>query len=201
MAYGRNPDGTFTLLDDLEKGLWALENPVVSIDWFSAKAYADWKAKKTGKPYRLLHELEWEKAARGVDGRYFPWGDSFDPAFCCMRLSVEGKVTPMKINSFTIDQSPYGVRGLAGNVQDWCYNDWTADWMRIQGLDWTGSFKAALNMNKFLETIQQSSNDSLKTARGGRWNGGVLSARSASRFEERATTYLPSLGFRLGYSL
>lgn len=201
MVYGRNPDGTFTLLDGLEKELSALENPVVSIDWFSAKAYADWKAKKTGKPYRLLHELEWEKAARGVDGRYFPWGDHFDPAFCCMRLSVEGKLTPVKINSFAIDQSPYGVRGLGGNVQDWCYNDWTADWMRVQGLDWTGSFKAALNMNKFLEIIKQSPNNSLKTARGGRWNGGVLSARSASRFDESTTTYLPSLGFRLGYSL
>ena len=58
--------------------------------------------------------------ARGVDGRHYPWGDAFDPTWCAMRLSVEGRAILHDVDDWPEDQSPYGVRGLAGGVRDWC---------------------------------------------------------------------------------
>ena len=54
---------------------WRPDLPVLNVDWHCATAYAAWKAEREGTPWRLPWDLEWEKAARGVDGRIFPWGD------------------------------------------------------------------------------------------------------------------------------
>ena len=79
MAYKRNSDGQFVLPDDTERQLCWPDQPVTMIQWRSARAYAAWMAERSGKPWRLPMEFEWEKAARGVDGRAYPWGDAFDP--------------------------------------------------------------------------------------------------------------------------
>ena len=57
-------------------------HPVVRISHEDAVAYTEWLARETGQPYRLPTEKEWEKAARGTDGRIYPWGDEFDPTLC-----------------------------------------------------------------------------------------------------------------------
>ena len=57
-------------------------HPVARIEHEDAVAYAKWLSKETGQPYRLLTEAEWEKAARGTDGRVYPWGNQFDPERC-----------------------------------------------------------------------------------------------------------------------
>ena len=57
------------------------------ISWHDAVAYCDWRSAREGREYRLPTEAEWEKAARGVDGRWFPWGQPFDPSLCNMRES------------------------------------------------------------------------------------------------------------------
>src|SRR4029079_5194381 len=59
--------------------------PVCLVDWFDARTYCRWLSAPTGSAVRLPTEIEWEKAARGVDGRVYPWGDQFDPTFCKMR--------------------------------------------------------------------------------------------------------------------
>ena len=90
------------------------------VSWFGAMAYADWLSKSTSLPWRLPTEMEWEKAARGVDARSFPMGDFLDPAWACTRGSHRGRPAPAEVHQFESDASVYGVRGLAGNVEDWC---------------------------------------------------------------------------------
>jgi serine/threonine-protein kinase len=112
-VYGRNPEGRFFLQPDGEGDLWHPEWPVMMISLPSARRYAE----QAGG--RLPSEHEWEKAARGVDGRAYPWGNAFDPSFCLMRDSRPVREALAVVDSFPVDESPYGVRGMAGNVLDW----------------------------------------------------------------------------------
>jgi eukaryotic-like serine/threonine-protein kinase len=96
-----------------------LEIPAFGVDMRSALAYAAWKSERSGLKYRLPTEPEWEKAARGTDGRKYPWGDYFDASFCKMRESRPGQLEPEPPGSFEADTSPYGVRDLAGCVAEW----------------------------------------------------------------------------------
>ncbi len=102
---------------------WA-RRPVYGVSWFDAVAYAEWKSRKEGRDYRLPTNEEWEKAARGADGRIFPWGDAFDWSFCKGSESREAKPAEQEaIGAFPKDASPYGVRDMAGSIREWC-----ADW-------------------------------------------------------------------------
>ena len=114
-------DGTrFALRPDADGHPWKPDVPVVMVDWHGAEAYAAWYAEQTGQPWRLPTSAEWEKAGRGVDGRVLPWGSHVDPLWCCMGASHAGPATPQVVDSYPADVSVYGVRGLAGNVRDWC---------------------------------------------------------------------------------
>jgi eukaryotic-like serine/threonine-protein kinase len=93
--------------------------PVFGIDAVAAEAYARWRAAVTGLPYRLPSEFEWEKAGRGTDGRRYPWGDRFDASFCKMRQSRPELPRPEPVGAFQVDESPYGVRDLAGGIAEW----------------------------------------------------------------------------------
>lgn len=96
-----------------------LDLPVGDISWFDAVAYTEWLAATTGLPYRLPSELEWEKAARGADGRAFPMGPRVDPSFAKLRESRPEASQPEPVGAFPLDESPYGVRDLVGGVGDW----------------------------------------------------------------------------------
>jgi len=119
-CYGLDPDRGFFLAVDNEGDSWDPEYPVLLVDWHSARAYAAWWAAQTGQPWRLPTATEWQKAARGPAGRDHPWGGPADPAFFCCRESHAGRPLPVVVRSFPTDSSVSGVRGLAGNVQDWC---------------------------------------------------------------------------------
>lgn len=120
MLYGRTATGAFELQIDGDGDQWHPDWPVMHLDWHGARAYLAWLADRTGRPWRLPSELEWEKAARGVDGRWFAWGDHLDPSWCCMRYSHEGRPLPAVVDSYPLDESPFGVRGMSGNTRDWC---------------------------------------------------------------------------------
>jgi serine/threonine-protein kinase len=95
------------------------ELPVVSVSYFDALAYIAYLKKKTGLPYRLPTSLEWDKAARGVDGRPYPMGVRMDPVFAKLRESRPEVSQPEPVGAFPLDVSPFGVRDVAGGVQDW----------------------------------------------------------------------------------
>jgi formylglycine-generating enzyme required for sulfatase activity len=95
------------------------ELPAMSVSWFDAVAYTKWLSARTGLPYRLPTSLEWDKAARGVDGRPFPMALRFDPAMAKLRESRPEASQPELVGAFPCDVSPYGVRDMMGGVQDW----------------------------------------------------------------------------------
>ncbi len=95
---------------------WRDDHPIVSVTWHDAKEYSDWAG------LRLLTEAEWEKAARGTDGREYPWGAEWDENKCCNRNNSKGKGTA-PVGSYGSGISPYGCLDMAGNVWEWC-NDW-----------------------------------------------------------------------------
>lgn len=97
--------------------------PVVGISYNDALAYITWRSKRDGVDYRLMNSDEWEKAARGTDGRLFPWGNRFDATFCKMRFSREELSQLEPVGIFSQDVSPYGVRDMAGGIQEWCAHD------------------------------------------------------------------------------
>lgn len=111
------PDGWFKPISRLDPGA-----PVFGIPVAAVEAYCCWSARKRGLAIRLLEEVEWERCARGADGRIYPWGNGFDWAFCKGRLSRAGEPFPEPVGSFSRDLSPWGVRDLAGGVREVCAN-------------------------------------------------------------------------------
>jgi len=94
--------------------------PVVGISGKAAEAYCAWLGKRLGMTCRLPTRLEWEKAARGVDGRGYVWGNSYEPGRALLRDHPEHALYPVGAppGTFPKDVSVYGVRDLTGNVRE-----------------------------------------------------------------------------------
>jgi len=89
--------------------------PVTNVSWDDAMQFCAWISGTTG--YRLPTEAEWEYAARGVDGRRFPWGDTWDPVCANTRDGGPGRLMP--VGSYPAGASPHGCLDMAGNVWEW----------------------------------------------------------------------------------
>lgn len=150
--------------------------PVTCLDFASALAYAHWRGG------RLPDELEWEKAARGVDGRHYPWGDFHDPLFSCI-VSSQTLPRPVSVDEFPLDLSPYLVHGMAGNVRTFCGNEWTESGPAQDGE----------------RLVPRTADPSAAhvAVRGGAYSGTAFLARSATRFGDGATTRFPNRGLRV----
>jgi len=131
------------------------KHPINCVDWNQAEAFCAWAGK------RLPTSAEWEKAARGTDGRVYPSGDAWDITKANVYESYDGYKDTAPVGSFPAGASPYGALDMAGNV--W---EWTADWYRngetrlIRGGSWLDLPRRARTTRR-LGTVPISRNDDI----------------------------------------
>ncbi|HEY1389618.1 MAG TPA: SUMF1/EgtB/PvdO family nonheme iron enzyme [Ktedonobacterales bacterium] len=154
-----------------------LDHPVVCVTWNDVVAYCAWLAKTTSQPWRLPSEAEWEKAARGADGRIYPWGDTLDELCCNTRESGNGMTTP--VGRYPNGESPYHVQDMAGNAWEWSSTMFQLYPYRI---------------NDGRENLNSTDN---RVLRGGSWNNVQQYARAAHRYNGWPSNLNASIGFRL----
>ncbi len=138
--------------------------PVHHVNWYEAGAYAKWMNK------RLPTEVEWEKAARGTDGRRFPWGENWEIS------RVSGASKEVAVGQSPTGISPYGALDMAGNI-----GEWTSSW-------WTAYPNSP--------TQQRDFGDKYIVVRGGAWIVGEMLNQTYYRQVARRQAHLALIGFR-----
>jgi len=126
--------------------------PVVGVSWDDANAYCEWLTKKTGQKYRLPTEAEFEKAARGIDGRIYPWGNQ-PPNSKLVNCELQERIP--EVGTYKNNVSPYGCYDMVGSVWHWCQDWYDSDYYR----------KSPIYNPKGPDTISKRG----RVVRGGNW--------------------------------
>jgi formylglycine-generating enzyme required for sulfatase activity len=160
-----------------EKQLEKLDHPVTGVSWYDAYDYATWLYQVTEQPWRLPTEAEWEKAARGAEGRIYPWGENFATAKANTAESQLRGTTP--VGSYRDGASPCGAEDMAGNVWEWTSSVYLP-------YPYRGD-----------EAHEAPDAHGARTLRGGSWFNGPRSARTACRKRTIPSDANGLNGFRL----
>jgi formylglycine-generating enzyme required for sulfatase activity len=169
-----------------ETGWGRGRRPVMNVSWGDAKQYVAWLARRTGKPYRLLSEAEWEYAARGGNQTAYSWGDEIGKgnAHCDGCGSEWGYHRTAPVGSFA--PNAFGLYDMHGNVWEWledCWHD-NYDGAPTDGSPWIAGADC-----------------SPRVVRGGSWVEGPEFLRAAFRALGDTDNRNHSLGFRVGRTL
>jgi formylglycine-generating enzyme required for sulfatase activity len=156
--------------DDDDPGDDPDDYPVRYVNWNNTLAYCKWLGEKSGLPVTLPSEAEWEKAARGTDGRIYPWGDELDKNKCNTDASGNNCTTPVGEYSPAGD-GPYGCADMAGNLWEWTRSK--------------------------LEPYPYNAEDGQNVVRGGSWRDDLDDARAARRREGFPFSSTDFYGFRV----
>lgn len=127
-------------------------HPVTLVSLEDARTYCAWKGEKMGRRYRLPTEAEWEKAARGTDGRYYPWGNEWNPDYLNSGRRI-GSTTP--VSRFAHGRSPYGLYDMVGNLFEWTATPWDNQSFAVKGCSWDdlpGTCRAAMRHGRPSQT-------------------------------------------------
>jgi formylglycine-generating enzyme required for sulfatase activity len=147
-------------------------HPVVYVSWFNANAYCKWVGGS------LPSEAQWEKAARGSDGRLYPWGNT-EPTSLLLNFNNDiGSTT--EVGSYPAGASPYGLLDMAGNVRQWI-----ADW-------YSGTYYSKVRNNN--PTGPEIGTN--RVLKGGNWSDPVVRVGSSARFEHDPKSPGNDRGFR-----
>ena len=162
----QHPQGPSSNLSGLD------DHPVVFISWYDAQAYCEWAGRS------LPTEAQWEKAARGTDGRAYPWGEK-DPTQSLANYGSNVRSTT-KVGSYIAVASPYGAMDMSGNV--W---EWVADW-----------FDANYYKNSTGSNPTGPVSGKQRVLRGGSWQSFMNVLRTALRYRDNPLDALNDYGFR-----
>lgn len=114
---GRFDDVPRTAPVDYSEPYTLPNHPIVGVSWYEALAYCAWLGEQLQRPVTLPDEAHWEKAARGTDGRMYPWGEKFDANKA--NTAETGSGIPSAVGCFPAGESPYGLLDASGNVWEW----------------------------------------------------------------------------------
>jgi formylglycine-generating enzyme required for sulfatase activity len=160
-------------------------HPVVKVSWREAVLFCEWVSQATGRSVRLPTEAEWEKAARGTDGRLYPWGNEWNPSG--LNSSEGGAVDTADVDKFSpAGDSPYGAADMVGNV--W---EWTADWFNPY------VYEERVKAGLAVKDPTGPAEGTHRTTRGGSWYFRQSGARAAYRFKYAPGFRCYDVGFRV----
>jgi formylglycine-generating enzyme required for sulfatase activity len=143
--------------------------PAIGLSWYECVAYCRWLSAETGRLCRLPTEAEWEKGAKGVDGRVYPWGNEFEASRLNARAGDQQVCNITPVGIYPTGISPFGLFDCAGNVWEWCATRWKKP------------FPYDVNQDEWQADYLEGQN--LRVLRGGSWNGKVEVTRCGYRFK------------------